>query len=75
MKTTNITIPYDSEKLSALRQYADKKGVTVEAELIAAMDKLYNRYVPAAVQNYLNERKPLPPSRPPRQRPSAVSEP
>ena len=66
MKTTNLTIAVESEKLAALRQYAAKREVDINAELSDAVDKLYEKLVPAAVREYLAEREPPAPSRPPR---------
>lgn len=56
MKTTNLTIAIDKEKLTALRQYAEKKEVDIDTEIIDAVDKLYEKYVPAAVREYIAER-------------------
>ena len=66
MKTTNLTIAVESEKLAALRQYAAKREVDINAELSDAVDKLYEKLVPAAVREYLAEREPPAPSRTPR---------
>ena len=56
MKTTNITVAIDSEKLSALRQYAAKRDTDIEAELRDAAEKLYERLVPTAVREYIEYR-------------------
>ena len=64
MKTTNVIISFDSEKLAALRQYSAKRTVSIEAELQDALERLYEKNVPAAVREYLAERVPPPPSRP-----------
>lgn len=66
MKTTNLTLTVDSEKLAALKQYAAKREVDIGAELREAIDKLYEKHVPAAVREYIAERDPPAPSRPPR---------
>ena len=73
MKTTNLTIPYASEKLEALTQYAAKKELSIEAELSESLDKLYEKYVPAAVREYLAERPQPKPQRPPRPKTNAAS--
>lgn len=56
MKSSNIQIPYDSEKLNAIRQYG--KG---EAELQAGMEVmlqgLYEKYVPAKVREMIDSQK------------------
>ena len=64
MKTTNLTLAVDSEKLAALKQYAAKKNVDIAAELTDAIEKLYEKHVPAAVREYLSEREPTAPNRP-----------
>jgi hypothetical protein len=69
MKTTNLVIAVESEKLAALRQYAAKREVDITAELGDAVDKLYEKLVPAAVREYLAEREPPAPSRSNRSRP------
>ena len=68
MKTTNLIIAINSEKLAALQQYAAKKDVSVTAELVDAAERLYERLVPAAVREYLENKPELPPSRPSRSR-------
>ena len=68
MKTTNLTLAVESEKLSALRQYAAKREVDITSELSDAVDKLYEKLVPAAVREYLAEREPPAPNRPSRSR-------
>lgn len=71
MKKTNLTIEVDTEKLAALRQYAAKKNVNISAELSSAVERLYEKYVPSAVREYLAERDAVAPSSPPRPHPSS----
>ena len=59
MKTTNLIVAVESEKLTALQQYAAKKNVNISAELTFAVDRLYEKLVPAAVREYLDT-KPVP---------------
>ena len=68
LKTTNLIVAIDSEKLAALQQYAAKKDVCVSDELVDAMERLYEKIVPAAVREYLESKPELPPSRPSRSR-------
>ena len=56
MKNTNISVPYDDEKLKALRLYMEQKDLSVEAELIAAVDVLYAKNVPANVREFIELR-------------------
>lgn len=54
MKITAMQIKYDSEKLSALQKYADKKEVSIEEEMIENLTRLYEKYVPAAVREFID---------------------
>ncbi len=46
MKNANITIPFEDEKLQALRLFAGKKDADIDSELGDAIQKLYEKYVP-----------------------------
>ena len=66
MKQANIQITFEEEKLRALRRYVAKRDSTLEAELQKAAQRLYEKVVPAAVQEYIRDgeqdelpRKPL----------------
>ena len=56
MKQTTITISFEDEKLSAIRRYMQKKNANLDDELTAQLTKLYEKHVPAGVQEYINER-------------------
>lgn len=56
MKRTTISIQYDDEKLSSLKFFAAQKGVDIDTELPALVDKLYARYVPVKIRDYLLEK-------------------
>lgn len=56
MKKDSITIPYDEEKLAALRLYLEQKGLSVEQELVTATDSLYTKTVPSNVREFLDLR-------------------
>lgn len=56
MKKASIIVPYDEEKLAALRLYLDQKGQTVETELASAVDSLYVKSVPGNVREYIDLR-------------------
>ncbi len=53
MKKVNVSIPYEEEKLIALRWYAQQKGVQLEEELTRTMDNLFAKLVPASVREYI----------------------
>ena len=48
-----IQIGYEASKLKALIQYMDKKEVTLQSELSAYLDKLYEKYVPVQVREFI----------------------
>ena len=56
MSTTELKIPFPSEKLEALRFFMDKKEQTVEQELKDYLNKTYERVVPAQVREYVESR-------------------
>ena len=49
----NIQIGYEASKLKALIQYMDKKEVTLQSEMSAYLDKLYEKYVPVQVREFI----------------------
>lgn len=55
MKQVNLTIVFDEEKLSALKRYMSKKELDLESEMTDALVKLYEKYVPAPVREYIDE--------------------
>ena len=56
MKKDSITIPYDEEKLAALRLYLGQKGQSVEQEMVSAVDALYAKAIPGNVREFLDLR-------------------
>jgi hypothetical protein len=55
MKKENISVQMESEKLRATRKYMEKKDASLEQELADALTKLYEKYVPAPVREYIDE--------------------
>ena len=55
MKQANIQITFEEEKLRALRRYIAKRNSTLESELQKAAQRLYEKVVPAAVQEYISD--------------------
>lgn len=86
MKQVNLSISFEEEKLTALKRYMAKKELEPEAELADALLKLYEKYVPAPVREYIDENdvaaasttRPRRPARPtvpkPQAQPSGESE-
>lgn len=56
IRKSNINISYDEEKLNALKMFLGKKGVDLDSEIIAMIDKLYNKHVSADVREFIAER-------------------
>ena len=56
VKKATLQISFDSEKLGALKLYMDKKDVSLVAELNTAMNKFYEKHVPAPVREYIQNR-------------------
>jgi len=62
MKQAIITIKYEEEKLGALKQYMGKKDADLDAELNDVLGRLYEKYVPQAVREYIESRGEVPAS-------------
>lgn len=60
MKQAVVTIKYDEEKLNAIKQYMGKKDADFEAELKEVLGKMYEKYVPQAVREYIEIRGDVP---------------
>lgn len=56
MKKAILQIQYGAEKLSALQRYMKKKDADLPAELEETLDRLYEKYVPNAVREYIEGR-------------------
>lgn len=56
MKKASVSIPFDDEKLSALKMYLEQRGLTVEGELEKSIDTLYTKTVPVGVREFLDMR-------------------
>lgn len=55
MKQDIVTFSFDAEKLKAIKIYMNRKGVALEPELAEQLKKLYERYVPVNVREYIEE--------------------
>ncbi|MPN54894.1 hypothetical protein SDC9_202572 [bioreactor metagenome] len=55
MKKEAVTIQMDAEKLRAVKRYMEKKDADLEQELVDSLQKLYEKYVPASVREYIDE--------------------
>lgn len=55
MKQATIQITFEEEKVKALRRYIVRRDSTLEAELQKATQRLYEKVVPNAVREYIDE--------------------
>ena len=55
MRKENVSVQMEREKLRATKKYMEKKDVSLEQELADALTKLYEKYVPAPVREYIDE--------------------
>ena len=53
MKTITLKVNFDEQKRAALAQFLTKKGLTLEDEAAAFLQKLYERTVPAQVREFI----------------------
>lgn len=57
MKKAVVKVSLNAEKLRAVESYMEKKEVNLEEELVDQVQKLYQRYVPANVREYIDEKQ------------------
>jgi len=57
MKKDIVRISVDAEKLRAVQQYMEKKESKLEDELTEQVQKLYEKYVPANVREYIDDKQ------------------
>lgn len=55
MKQDTVTVSFDAERLRAIKLYMNRKGIALESELAEQLKKLYERYVPVNVRDYIEE--------------------
>ena len=60
MKQAVVTIKYEEEKLNAIKQYMGKKDADFESEMNEVLGKMYEKYVPQAVREYIDSRGDVP---------------
>lgn len=56
MKTTTLSVSFNTEKLDALTYHMGKKQADLPAELSDTIQKLYEKYVPQATREYLDDK-------------------
>ncbi len=57
MKKDTITVSLEAEKLRAIKKYMEKKDASLQDEMADQLQKLYEKYVPANVREYIDERE------------------
>lgn len=76
MKNTTLTMSFNTERLDALTYHMGKKEADLQEELKDYLQKLYEKYVPQATREYLDDRiareENARPARPVRQRSAAA---
>ena len=74
MKKENISIAYDSEKLSAVKLYMEQRDTDLKSEMEKSLDALYTKYVPANVREFLDMKSSVPSTSRPKSNRSKPSE-
>ena len=55
MKQDTVSVSVDAGKLRAIKRYMVKKDADLEQELSTQLQRLYEKYVPASVREYIDE--------------------
>lgn len=70
MKNATLSLTFNTERLDALTYHMGKKEADLQAEMGECLQKLYEKYVPQATREYIDDRiaregnaKPVRPSR------------
>ena len=61
MKNTTLTLTFNTERLDALTYHMGKKEADLKEELSDYLQKMYEKYVPQAVREYIENRGDVPP--------------
>lgn len=56
MKNTTLTLSFNTEKLDALTFHMSKKDTDLQEELNDTIQKLYEKYVPQATREYIDDK-------------------
>lgn len=56
MKNTTITVMFNTEKMDALSFHMGKKDADLQSELNDTIQKLYEKYVPQATREYIDDK-------------------
>ncbi len=58
MKKVNVTVSFDDEKLDALVYFMKKDSTDPQKALQNELEKLYEKYIPAEMREYLESKAP-----------------
>lgn len=56
MKKTTINVTFSTEKIDALTFHMEKKEAKLQTELTETIQKLYEKYVPQATREYIDDK-------------------
>ncbi|MBS5467652.1 MAG: hypothetical protein KHX69_02305 [Clostridium sp.] len=56
MKNATLTVTFNAEKLDALKFHMSRKDTDLQEELNDTVQKLYEKYVPQATREYLDDK-------------------
>ena len=56
MRTTTLTVSFNTEKLDALKFHMEKRDADLQAELNDTVQKLYEKYVPQATREHIDDK-------------------
>ena len=56
MKNTTLTLTFNTERLDALTYHMGKKEADLKEELSDYLQKMYEKYVPQATREYLDDK-------------------
>ena len=56
MKNTTLTVTFSTEKLDALLFHMGKRDASLQTELNDTVQRLYEKYVPQATREYIDDR-------------------
>lgn len=56
MKNTTLTVTFNTDKLDALTFHMGKRDADLQTELNDTVQKLYEKYVPQATREYIDDK-------------------
>ena len=51
-----VEFRFDSDKMRALRMYTEQKGISLDDELVQAVEGLYQKHVPSSVKTFIGNK-------------------